>query len=124
MDLPVTVVLGDVAANIAGLINEFEPSIIVIDSINPLMEFIRTNEQRAWLQNFSYNLTTLVGAAVVLTAELPLRRGEGLVGGDVQLVAGSLIVLKLRIDVGKLFMVMEIKGGGPALGRRGVLPPR
>ncbi len=106
--LPVTAAVEDVATSITDLINEFDPLVVVIDSINPLMGFVRTNEQRAWLQNFFYNLTTLLDGAVVLIAELPYGE-EKIMLGDIEFVADSIIVLKHRIDVGKLVRVMEVR---------------
>lgn len=106
--LPVTAIVEDVASTITDLISEFRPSVVVIDSINPLMSFIRTNEQRAWLQNYFYNLTALVDGAVVLVAELPYGE-ERIQLGDIEFVADSIIILKHRIDIGKLVRVMEIR---------------
>ena len=105
---PVTAAVEDVASNIVDLINEFGPSVAVVDSINPLMMFISTKEQRAWLQNLFYNLTALLDGAVVLIAELPYGE-ERIPLGDIEFVADSIIVLKHRIDVGKLVRVMEIR---------------
>lgn len=106
--LPLTSDVEEVASSITDLVNRFKPSVLVIDSINPLMGFIATREQRAWLQNFFYGLTSLVKGAVVLIAELPYGEERVPLGG-IEFVADSIIVLKHRTDVGKLVRVMEIR---------------
>lgn len=106
--LPVTTLIEEVASKIAELVSEFRPSIIIIDSVNPLMTFISTKAQRAWLHNFFCNLTAIENSALILIAELPHGK-ESLSLGDIEFVADTVIQLKYITDAGKLVRVMEIK---------------
>lgn len=84
------------------------PEVMVIDSINALLELTQEKEQRALLQNFVHTLAKLGGSLVVLVAEMPIGL-ESLKLGSVDFVVDAILYLKHRVIHGLLTRVMEIR---------------
>ncbi|MEM2627631.1 MAG: ATPase domain-containing protein, partial [Ignisphaera sp.] len=97
---------------VIGIVNEFIArdgySVIVIDSINPIMELYRKKEQRAILLNFFYNLLNAINGLLIAIAEIPWGR-ESLNLGAIEFVADSIIYLKHRVVHGLLVRLLEVR---------------
>lgn len=89
-------------------IAEYAPKIVVIDSMNALMQFISNPEKRALLQNYFYSLPEMIDGIVILIVELPLGE-EKIDLGAIEFVADAILVLKHRVKRGLLTRVMEIR---------------
>lgn len=99
----------DVLSSITQLLSEDSYSVVVLDSINPIIEFLeRKDIQRAVLLNFFYQLSMLIEGIVVAVAEIPFGR-ESLDLGAIEFVADVVIYLKHRVEHGLLSRVMEIR---------------
>lgn len=84
------------------------PEVMVIDSINALLELTQEKEQRALLQNFVYTLAKLSNSLVVLVAEIPTEL-ESLKLGSVEFIVDVVLYLRYHVIHGLLTRVMEIK---------------
>ncbi|MEM0002332.1 MAG: ATPase domain-containing protein [Desulfurococcaceae archaeon] len=82
--------------------------VIVIDSINPIIELYKKKEQRAILLNFFYNVISVIDGLLVAIAEIPWGK-ETLNLGSVEFVADAIIYLKHRITRGLLVRVLEFR---------------
>ncbi|MEM0027790.1 MAG: ATPase domain-containing protein [Ignisphaera sp.] len=59
--------------NLSKLVLEYNPRVVVIDSVTPLLEAIENNiAARGYLQNFFCELQKTINGAVVLVSEIPL----------------------------------------------------
>lgn len=107
--LPVTLDTQVVIESISREVAEFAPRIVVVDSINVLLESVKANRRmRALLQNFFYELPYLINGLVILLAELPF--GESQLGlGDIEFVADGLIILKYRYEDSIIVRELEIR---------------
>lgn len=82
--------------------------VVVIDSINPLIELYKEKEQRALLLNFFYNLVNAINGLLVTVAETPWGK-ESLNLGSIEFVADAIIYLKHRVSHGLLVRVLEVR---------------
>ncbi len=107
--LPITLSIEDIVREIGKLIHEGKYKVIIIDSINSLMQGIKNDElKRAWLQNFFYELPRLVNGLLILVAELPF--GEEKLGlGAIEFVADGIFILKHKVERGLLMRTLEIR---------------
>ncbi len=115
----IPVILGqvdDLLKIINNVLTEFQPKILIIDSINVLLKSIEDEKKRGYLQNYFYTLPTVIDGLVVLIAELPFGR-EQLELGDVEFVADAIFILKHSIEDGLLVRSLEIRKarGAPIL---------
>lgn len=83
-------------------------SIVVLDSINPIMELYRKKEQRAILLNFFYNLVSTINGLLVAIAEIPWGK-ESLNLGAIEFVADAIVYLKHRVFNGLLVRILEVR---------------
>jgi len=71
VNLPVTLSSEAIADHINNLLAEYSPDIVVIDSINAVLELERDPNRRAWLQNYFYQLAEMINRLAVIITELP-----------------------------------------------------
>ncbi len=117
--LPIMGATIDVALDsINKIIEDINPNIVVVDSINALLSSIEDQSRtaRAILQNYFYNLPRIINGLVVLIAEIPFYRQDILLG-SLEFVADTIIILKHRIEKGRLVRALEIRKarGAPIL---------
>ncbi|MEM4661990.1 MAG: ATPase domain-containing protein [Desulfurococcaceae archaeon] len=94
---------------LTGLISRDSYKVVVIDSVNPVLELIeRKRAQRAVLLNFFYQLTGIIDGLLVIVAEVPLGR-EAVDLGAVEFVADAIFYLKHRIERGLVSRLLEIR---------------
>jgi len=103
--LPVTVAEESISEIYINIINrnimEFNPSIIVVDSITPILKILKSDiKARAVLQNFFFELPKLINGLAVLIAEIPLAR-ERIGLGDIEFIADAILVMRHSV-VGRL----------------------
>jgi len=92
-----------------GLLEKEVYDVVVIDSVNPVLERVkRREEQRAILLNFFYQLTGAFTGLLVLVAEVPLGK-ETVDLGSIEFVTDAVIYLKHRVEYGLLSRVMELR---------------
>jgi len=82
--------------------------VVIVDSINPLMELYRKKEQRAILLNFFYNIITTINGLLVAIAEIPWE-SKRLGLGAIEFVADSIIYLTHRTVRGLLVRSLELR---------------
>lgn len=104
---------GDMALEIIDIISravhEFNPKIIVIDSITPLLKVLESNiRARSVLQNYFYELPNQISGAVILVAEIPLYI-ERIELGDIEFVADTVIILRHKIENNLLVRELEVR---------------
>lgn len=86
-----------------------KPRVVVVDSVNALLQGIKEEDRRLWLQNYFYELAKVIEGLVILVAEVPLGE-ERVVGlGSVEFVADAILMLKHRIERGLLTRVVEVR---------------
>ncbi|MEM2074468.1 MAG: ATPase domain-containing protein [Zestosphaera sp.] len=105
--IPIIVSKDTVVEAITDIVNNalrnFDPRVIVIDSITPVFNALSTNiEARAVLQNFFANLARLTDGLVILIAETPLSRNDADLGG-LEFVADVILMLTHKI-MGRLLL--------------------
>lgn len=106
--IPISREFKETADWLLNLVSEVKPNIIVIDSINALMQHISQDEHRAWLQNYFSQLPREINGLAILIAELPFGKEElGL--GSIEFVADAIFILKHWIENNRLVRVMEIR---------------
>lgn len=93
---------------IGELIAKDSYKVVIVDSINPLIELYRKKEQRAVLLNFFYNLVSVIDGLLVAIAEIPWGK-ETLNLGSIEFVADAIIYLKHRKTRGLLVRVLELR---------------
>jgi len=99
-----------VLESITTAILEFNPSILVVDSINPMTKVIANDaRRRALLQNYFYNIAFDIKGVVVLIAEVPLGRTTIEESGDIEFVADGIIILRHELRNGLLTRWMEVR---------------
>ncbi|MEB3765686.1 MAG: hypothetical protein GSR77_05940 [Desulfurococcales archaeon] len=100
----------EVVAKISGMIYELNADIIIVDSINPLIEAYTPDvSRRAVVQNFFYTLPELTGGLGVLIAEIPFGQREQPILGSVDFVADAVFILYHYIEQGQIVREMEIR---------------
>ena len=105
---PVVLDAERVIEHINSIVISFNPKIIVIDPINAMLLSVSDESKRAWLQNYFYELAKQINGLVVLVAELPFGV-EQLGLGSLEFVADAVVILKHRIEDGKLVRIMEFR---------------
>uniref|UniRef100_A0A7C2Z8J6 KaiC-like domain-containing protein n=1 Tax=Ignisphaera aggregans TaxID=334771 RepID=A0A7C2Z8J6_9CREN len=106
--IPVSRDVESIVEMINNVLTSWKPMVIVVDSINVLMENVEDPNKRAWLQNYFYSLSEIINGVAVLIAEIPL--GGAVIGlGSIEFVADAVIILKHRIEGGLLARTMEIR---------------
>lgn len=108
MKFPVVLDAEKVVEHISNVVIGFSPRVIVIDSINALLLSVSDEYKRAWLQNYFYELAKQVNGLVVLVSELPFGV-EQLGLGSLEFIADAVVILKHRIEDGKIVRIMEIR---------------
>ncbi len=107
-----------IADVLTSLVAEDRFSVVIIDSINPLLEVVEPRTGRAWLTNFFYNMAEAIGGLLVLISEAPPGTGAPEVRG-LEFVADAIVVLKQRIEGGLVARSLElrkVRGSPVALG--------
>ncbi len=100
----------EVVAKISGMIYELNADIIIVDSINPLIEAYTPDiSRRAVVQNFFYTLPELTGGLAVLIAEIPFGQKDQPILGSVDFVADAVFILYHYIEQGQIVREMEIR---------------
>ena len=108
VNLPLTSSCEAIADSINKILTEYRPDIVVIDSINAVLEPIKDPHKRAWLQNYFYQLSEMIKGLAIIIAELPY--GEEKLGlGAIEFVSDAVFVLKHYIIGGKLVRLLEIR---------------
>jgi len=94
---------------IMSLITRDQYDVVVLDSLNPVLEMTQQQEaSRAILLNFFYQLTSLIKGVLVTVAEIPLGKSD-LDLGAVEFVVDAIIYLKHRVEHGLLSRIMEVR---------------
>ncbi|MET1160753.1 MAG: ATPase domain-containing protein [Thermoprotei archaeon] len=107
--LPITQSVESVSEFIIKLIEEYKPRIVVIDSINSMLESLKTKvEIRGWLQNFYYAIANAVNGLIILIVELPFGE-ERIELGAIEFIADAILVLKHRIENRLIARTLEIR---------------
>ncbi len=105
----VTDPLDYVTALIAEDINNFNPSIVVIDSLTPLLEYSESRARaRAFIHSVLYQIAHKRSKLVVVVIDLPWGREYSDLGG-IEFIADALFILKTRVEHRKLTRWMEIR---------------
>jgi len=106
--LPMVLSVDSLVDEISKVLASFRPRVVVVDSVNVVLASAGDDVKRAWLQNYFYEVAREVGGVVVLVSELPF--GEEKLGlGSIEFVADAILILKHRIEDGKLVRTMEIR---------------
>ncbi|MEM1712915.1 MAG: ATPase domain-containing protein [Desulfurococcaceae archaeon] len=106
--LPVTT-MEEALNAISGLLAKETYDVVVVDSINPILEVAQPRElHRAILLNFFYQLTNMIKGVFVVVAEVPLDK-ETPDYRALEFTADIVIYLKHRIEHGLLSRIMEIR---------------
>jgi len=99
-----------VLESITSMVLEFNPSILVIDSITPLIKVISADiKRRALLQNYFYNIAFDIKGIVILITEVPLGKTTIEEAGDVEFIADSIVILRHELRNGLLARRIEIR---------------
>lgn len=94
---------------ISQLIAKESYGVVVIDSLNPIMDLIEKKEaQRAILLNFFYQLINVFNGVLIAVAEIALGK-ETLDLGAIEFVADTVIYLKHRIEHGSISRILELR---------------
>ena len=108
VNLPIAASCEIIADTINKLLIEYKPDIVVIDSINAVLESKKDPEKRAWLQNYLYQLSSVTNGLAVIISELPYGE-EKLRIGAIEFVSDILVILKHYVRGGKLVRILEIR---------------
>ncbi len=108
VNLPIAASCEIIADTINKLLIEYKPDIVVIDSINAVLESKKDPEKRAWLQNYLYQLSSVTNGLAVIISELPYGE-EKLRIGAIEFVSDILVILKHYVRGGKLARILEIR---------------
>ncbi len=93
----------------ASLLEREDFDVVVLDSVNPVLELIeRREEHRAILLNFLYQLTSSIIGLLVVLAEVEAGN-ENVETGSIDFVADAVIYLKHRVEHGLLSRIMELR---------------
>ncbi|WP_448579227.1 RAD55 family ATPase [Thermosphaera sp.] len=107
--LPIMALVDDLIKELSAILSSDSYSIIVVDSINALLEPVKNrDEQRMILQNYFYEVSRTIKGIMILLAEIPL--GEERVNlGSIEFVSDAVIILKHYVVRGLLNRIMEIR---------------
>ncbi|RLG76742.1 MAG: hypothetical protein DRO12_03995 [Thermoprotei archaeon] len=108
VNLPIASSAEEIAETINDLVGSFRPDIVVVDSINAVLEPIKDPGKRAWLQNYFYRLAEMFNGLSIIIAELPFSK-EDLDLGAIEFVSDVLLMLKHYVKGGKLVRLLEIR---------------
>lgn len=114
--IPITLDVDGIAEAISKFVSE-EYSVVVVDSINPLLDILeKKSEKRSWLQNFFYTISRIINGLLILVAEMPYG-SESLELGNIEFVSDALFILKQRKEEGFIVRSLEIRKvrGAPVL---------
>lgn len=90
-------------------LSEIKAKVLIIDSATPISETLKAPEiSRSVLQNFFYDITSVIKGLIVLIEELPLGR-KTLSTSDIEFVADAVILMKHRIDEALLVRTIEFR---------------
>ncbi|MEM3990095.1 MAG: ATPase domain-containing protein [Desulfurococcaceae archaeon] len=107
--LPISFDIESVAMMLNKLLSSNKFDILVVDSINALLEVTRDDaSKRSWLQNFFYSLPQVFNGLVILIAEVPYGL-EKLELGGIEFIADAVLLLKHRVEEGFLTRVLEVR---------------
>ncbi len=100
----------DVVNKISGLVYETKADIVIVDSINPLIEAYSSNvSRRAVIQNFFYTLPEITGGLAVIIVEVPHSNGSVYLEGGVDFVADAVFMLYHYIEENFITRELEIR---------------
>lgn len=106
--IPVSSSVDAVTEALTSLVSGDRYSVVVIDSINPILEVMEIQARRAWLTNFFYNLAQNINGLVVLVTELPYG-AETVESGVLEFIADAVLVLKQKIEDKFLVRYLEVR---------------
>jgi len=115
--IPMSLDIEGVAETISKFVSEEKHTVVVIDSLNPLLDILEKNiEKRSWLQNFFYTISRVINGLLILIAEMPYG-SQTVELGSIEFVSDAILILKHRIDEGFLVRTLEIRKarGAPIL---------
>lgn len=108
LKLPMTKDIEYLVDEISKIVMEYSPSIVVVDSVNAILQYVRDEDKRAWLQNFFSQLPQLIGGIVILVAEH--KPGAHILGlGDIEFIADVLFFLEHKLRRGLLSRVLQVR---------------
>lgn len=90
------------------VLSEERYDVVVIDSINPLVEGLGPQTSRAWLTNFFYNVAQAIRGFLILVSELSYG-SESVASGALEFITDAIVVLKQGIEGRFLVRSMEIR---------------
>jgi len=109
VQFPLYFAVDDVVKEINSLVLDGGYRIVVVDSVNALLEMVKDDaSKRAWLQNYFYGLPKLVNGACILVAELPYGL-EKLKLGAIEFVSDAILILKHKVVNSILTRKLEIR---------------
>ncbi|MEM1682714.1 MAG: ATPase domain-containing protein [Ignisphaera sp.] len=109
VQFPLYFAVDDVVKEINNMVIDGGYRVIVVDSINALLEMVKDDaSKRAWLQNYFYGLPKLVNGVCILVAELPYGL-EKLKLGAIEFVSDAILILKHKVVNGILTRKLEIR---------------
>ncbi|MEM1541900.1 MAG: ATPase domain-containing protein [Ignisphaera sp.] len=106
--IPIMKNVEEAVESINRAISSWNPKIVVIDSINTLLQVVESPDRRAWLQNYFYAIPDIIKGIAILVAELPMDI-ERVEIGSIEFVADVVLILKHRIERGLLTRYIEIR---------------
>lgn len=83
-------------------------SIVVVDSITPILNVLTTDEARAYLHTALYNLVSTTRVLLILIADLPFATETVDLKG-LEFIADAVFVFKTRIEKGLIHRFTEIR---------------
>ncbi len=105
--LPIILDINDIE-DISRSLLEYRPSIVVIDSINALLQSVKDDAKRAWLQNYFYEISKVINGIIILIAEVPWGE-EKIQLGSIEFVSDAIFILKHKVERGILNRIIEIR---------------
>lgn len=83
-------------------------SIVVVDSITPILNVLTTDEARSYLHSTLYNLTSVAKTLLILIADLPFATETVDLKG-LEFISDAVFVFKTRIEKRMISRFMEIR---------------
>lgn len=106
--IPITLDVDTVIENISAEVSRFQPKIVVVDSVTAVMQGVKDDRKRAWIQNYFYELSRAIHGIIVLIAEIPFGE-EVISSGSIEFVSDALFILKYRIEQDFLTRYIEVR---------------
>ncbi len=101
--------ISELLDEISRIVSEYKPKVIVVDSISPILQVAGFEPRaRGLLQNYFYNMPSIVDGIAILIAEIPLDENV-YTGSGIDFVADIVIYLKSEVKGNLLVRKMEIK---------------